>query len=106
MRREQLRFTLPARAYGESRAAPPGALGGDQKFDSLSTCRAAIPVAMPFRNSIANSDCSLRRLRGLDSVAIYSALTNTVCRRVRVVSVICCNLRQRRAVRKFMHVVV
>ena len=71
MRREALRFTPPVRAHCESGAAPSGALAGEQKFDLLSYCRGAFPVALTCRNSIANLN-NLRRLREFDTVAVSS----------------------------------
>ena len=96
MRREALRFTPPVRAHGESGAAPSGALAGEQKFDLLSYCRGAFPVALTCRNSIANLN-NLRRLREFDTVAVSSASPHVFSQRVRVWSINRRKLLKRRA---------
>ena len=96
MRREALRFTPPVRAHGESGAAPSGALAGEQKFDLLSYCRGAFPVALTYRNSIANLN-NLRRLREFDTVAVSFASPHVFSQRVRVWSINRRKLLKRRA---------
>ena len=98
MRREMHRFTPSAGAPGKSGAVLLAGTPADVLNSApLLPCSREIPLALPSRKSIANSNGSLRRLREPEIVVVHSMSPSAFCERIRIWSVNCRKLLKRRA---------